>query len=148
MAVILTSQVIGRRIPHVMGWCMIGKPLTFGGGLRRWRQRRRITKGLALAANHSTRHLSSLETRRAQPISDMTLRLQIPLRDHNTVLLAAGFAPAFQNRSLTELEAVRVAIDKILEMLFPADEATALFSGRGPTRKWLEPRPFVRQMHG
>jgi hypothetical protein len=104
MAVILTSEVIVRRILHVMGWCMIGKPLTLGVLLRRWRRSRCTTQeGLAPAANSSTRHLSCLETGRAQRISDMILRLsghlQIPLRDHN-VLLAAGFAPAFQDRRL------------------------------------------------
>jgi transcriptional regulator with XRE-family HTH domain len=74
---------------------------------------------LALAANSSTRHLSYLETGRAQPSRDMILRLaehlQVPLRDQNTLLLAAGFAPAFVERSLAELDAAKLAIDKILQ---------------------------------
>lgn len=99
---------------------MTEKPLPFGVLLRRWRQSRRLTQeGLALAANSSTRHLSCLETGRAQPSRDMILglaeHLQIPLRDQNTLLLSAGFAPAFRERSLAELEAAQVAIDKILQ---------------------------------
>jgi transcriptional regulator with XRE-family HTH domain len=99
---------------------MTEKPLPFGVLLRRWRQSRRLTQeGLALAASSSTRHLSYLETGRAQPSRDMVLRLaehlQVPLREQNILLLAAGFAPAFIERSLSELDAARVAIDKILQ---------------------------------
>lgn len=99
---------------------MTGKPLPFGVLLRRWRQSRRMTQeGLSLAANSSTRHLSYLETGRAQPSRDMVLRLaehlQVPLRDQNTLLLAAGFAPAFVERPLAELEAAKLAIDNVLQ---------------------------------
>lgn len=76
-------------------------------------------EGLALVASSSTRHLSYLETGRAQPSRDMVLRLsehlQVPLRDQNRLLLAAGFAPAFIQRSLAELDAAKLAIDKILQ---------------------------------
>jgi transcriptional regulator with XRE-family HTH domain len=96
------------------------QPLPFGVLLRRWRERRRMTQAdLAFAAESSTRHLSCLETGRAQPSREMIVRLaenlNIPLRDRNTLLLAAGFAPAFRERSLTELEAAKKAIDKILQ---------------------------------
>jgi transcriptional regulator with XRE-family HTH domain len=96
------------------------QPLPFGVLLRRWRERRRLTQAdLAFAAESSTRHLSCLETGRAQPSREMIVRLaenlNIPLRDRNTLLLAAGFAPAFRERSLTELEAAKKAIDKILQ---------------------------------
>ena len=95
-------------------------PLPFGVLLRRWRERRRMTQtDLALAAESSTRHLSCLETGRAQPSREMISRLaenlNIPLRDRNTLLLAAGFAPAFRERSLTELEAAKKAIDRVLQ---------------------------------
>lgn len=94
--------------------------LPFGVLLRRWRQRRRMTQmGLASAANSSTRHLSYLETGRAQPSREMVMRLaahlDIPLRERNILLLSAGFAPAFQERSLSELASARHAIDKILQ---------------------------------
>jgi transcriptional regulator with XRE-family HTH domain len=99
---------------------MTEQTLPFGVLLRRWRQNRRMTQeGLALVANSSTRHLSYLETGRAHPSRDMVLRLaehlQVPLRDQNRLLLAAGFAPAFIQRSLAELDAAKLAIDKILQ---------------------------------
>jgi transcriptional regulator with XRE-family HTH domain len=74
---------------------------------------------LALAANSSTRHLSCLETGRSQPSREMILRLaehlEVSLRDQNSLLLAAGFAPAFPERSLAELASARLAIDQILQ---------------------------------
>lgn len=92
----------------------------FGVLLRRWRQRRRMTQmGLASIANSSTRHLSYLETGRAQPSREMVMRLaedlDIPLRERNALLLSAGFAPAFQESSLSELASARRAIKQILE---------------------------------
>ena len=74
---------------------------------------------LAFAAESSTRHLSCLETGKAQPSREMIARLaeylEIPLRDQNTLLLAAGFAPAFQERSLPALDAAKTAIEAILK---------------------------------
>jgi transcriptional regulator with XRE-family HTH domain len=76
-------------------------------------------ENLALTAGSSTRHLSCLETGRSQPSREMILRLaehlEIPLREQNTLLLAAGYAPAFHERSLAELESARLAIDQILQ---------------------------------
>ena len=73
---------------------------------------------LALAAGSSTRHLSCLETGKSQPSREMIARLgqylDIPLRDQNMLLLAAGFAPAFPERALAELEAAKTAIDSVL----------------------------------
>ena len=99
-------------------------PLPFGVLLRRWRERRRMTQtDLALAAESSTRHLSCLETGRAQPSREMIVRLaenlNIPLRDRNTLLLAAGFAPAFRERTVTELAAAKSAIDRVLQAHLP-----------------------------
>jgi transcriptional regulator with XRE-family HTH domain len=99
---------------------MMAQQLPFGVLLRRWRVSRRMTQtDLALAADSSTRHLSCLETGRAQPSREMILRLaehlEVPLRDRNTLLLAAGFAPAFQERSLAELAAARRAIEQVLQ---------------------------------
>ena len=74
---------------------------------------------LALTANSSTRHLSCLETGRSQPSRDMVLRLaeylDVPLREQNMLLLAAGFAPAFEERSLEQLASARLAIEQILQ---------------------------------
>jgi transcriptional regulator with XRE-family HTH domain len=99
---------------------MVEQQLPFGVLLRRWRERRRMTQmDLAAAANSSTRHLSCLETDQAQPSREMVLRLaaclDIPLRGQNALLQAAGFAAAFQERSLQELVAARQAIEQILE---------------------------------
>ena len=96
------------------------QPLPFGVLLRRWRERRRMTQSdLALAADSSTRHLSCLETGKAQPSREMVVRLaeflDIPLRDRNTLLLAAGFAPAFRERALAGLDAAKAALDSVLQ---------------------------------
>jgi transcriptional regulator with XRE-family HTH domain len=71
-----------------------------GAHLKAWRQRRRMSQlDLALEAEISTRHLSFLETGRARPSREMVLRLseqlEVPLRDRNVILVAAGFAPHF-----------------------------------------------------
>lgn len=94
---------------------------TFGQHLRSWRQRRRMSQlDLALEAQISARHLSFLETGRAQPSREMVIllasQLDTPLRDQNLMLAAAGFAPVFPQRSLDDpaLEAARRAVDLIL----------------------------------
>ena len=99
---------------------MNGNQVPFGALVRRWRTHRRMTQtDLALAAESSMRHLSCLETGRAQPSREMVIRisecLDIPLRDRNTLLLAAGFAPTFPERSLAGLEAAKSAIDSVLQ---------------------------------
>jgi len=95
---------------------------TFGDHLREWRQRRRLSQlDLAGDAEISARHLSFVETGRAAPSRDMVLRLaerlDVPLRERNVLLVAAGFAPAFPNRSLDDpvLAAARQAMDTILK---------------------------------
>ncbi len=92
-----------------------------GDHLREWRQRRRLSQlDLACAADISTKHLSFLETGRSQPSRDMVLhladRLEIPLRDRNILLVAAGYAPVFPERPLGDpaLGAARKAIDLVL----------------------------------
>lgn len=92
-----------------------------GDLLREWRQRRRLSQlDLACEADISTRHLSFVETGRSQPSRDMLLhladRLDIPLRDRNTMLVAAGFAPLYPERALDAppLAAVRLAVDQVL----------------------------------
>src|SRR4051812_42183731 len=89
--------------------------------LRDWRQRRRLSQlDLALEAGVSARHLSFLETGRARPSRTMVLRLaeelEVPLRERNRLLLAAGFAPAYEERSLEapEMEPVRRAVAQVL----------------------------------
>lgn len=79
-----------------------------GDQIRWWRGHRRMTQlDLANRAEVSTRHVSFLEAGRARPTRAMLLRLgehlDIPLRDRNALLLAAGFAPAFPEHALTDL---------------------------------------------
>lgn len=95
---------------------------SFGEELRGWRQRRRMSQmDLALGAELSTRHLSFLETGRAQPSRDMVLRLAdelaIPLREQNVLLVAAGYAPVHSARPLDHpgLAAARDAVRRIID---------------------------------
>jgi len=79
----------------------------FGAHLRYWRQRRRLSQlELAAQAELSTRHLSYVETGRASPGRDVVLRLadrlDVPLRERNTLLVAAGYAPMYQQRRLDD----------------------------------------------
>jgi transcriptional regulator with XRE-family HTH domain len=90
--------------------------------LRDWRQRRRLSQlDLALDAEISTRHLSFVETGRAQPSRDMILRLaaelEVPLRERNAMLLSAGYAPIFADRPLDDqsLSQARAAIEALLK---------------------------------
>jgi transcriptional regulator with XRE-family HTH domain len=97
---------------------------TSGGAgelLREWRNRRRMSQlDLALEANVSARHLSFVETGRAQPSREMVLtlaeHLEVPLREQNALLLAAGYAPVFGETPLDteEMTPVRRALDAIL----------------------------------
>src|SRR5512138_710693 len=89
--------------------------------LRDWRRRRHQSQlALALKAGVSQRHLSFLESGRAQPSREMVLHLaehlDIPLRDRNRLLNAAGFAPLYLERSLDDpaLGAARSAVDRVL----------------------------------
>ena len=89
--------------------------------LREWRQRRRMTQlDLALVADVSARHLSFIETGRSAPSADMVKhlaeQLDVPLRERNELLLAAGYAPAYGQRDLDEPEMgpVRDALDRVL----------------------------------
>jgi len=89
--------------------------------LREWRERRRLSQmELALESGVSTRHLSFVETGRSAPSRDMVLRLaghlDVPLRERNHLLLAAGFAPVYGERAIDspELAPVREALRRLL----------------------------------
>ena len=89
--------------------------------LRDWRRRRRLSQlDLALEAGVSTRHLSFVETGRSNPSPEMVLhlaeRLEVPLRERNQLLLAAGYAPQYGRRSLDdpEMAQVREALGRVL----------------------------------
>ena len=89
--------------------------------LRQWRERRRISQlDLSIQADISTRHLSFVETGRSAPSREMVLHLadnlDVPLRERNHLLLAAGYAPVFSERTLDspQMAAVRQAVRLVL----------------------------------
>jgi transcriptional regulator with XRE-family HTH domain len=93
----------------------------FGEHLRHWRLRRRLSQlELAHEAGISTRHLSFVETGRSVPSREMVLRLaerlDVPLRERNALLVAAGYAPMYRQRPLDDpaLAAAREAVERIL----------------------------------
>jgi transcriptional regulator with XRE-family HTH domain len=102
------------------------QPDMFGPMLRTWRRRRGASQlALALQSGVSQRHVSFLESGRAKPSREMvvqlTTALDVPLRQRNTMLLAAGFAPAYRESNLgaPELTPVRQAIDRMLKQQEP-----------------------------
>ena len=93
----------------------------FGDLLRGWRQRRKVSQlELSLESAISARHLSFVETGRSKPSREVVVRLaetlQVPLRERNAMLLAAGYAPIYSERPLQseEMEPVRSALDRFL----------------------------------
>jgi transcriptional regulator with XRE-family HTH domain len=98
----------------------------FGSLLRTWRTRRRLSQlHLAAAADISQRHLSFVESGRATPSRAMVLhlaeQLAVPLRERNSLLVAAGYAPLFKARSVQspELQVALQAVDQILNVHLP-----------------------------
>ncbi|WP_447041362.1 helix-turn-helix domain-containing protein [Streptomyces sp. DSM 118878] len=89
--------------------------------LRGWRERRRISQlELALRADSSARHISFIETGRARPSEELVLRLadhlDVPVRDRNSLLLAAGYAPRFRETPLEDpaMGTLREGLDQLL----------------------------------
>jgi len=118
--------------------------------LRDWRRRRRLSQlDLALDAGVSTRHLSFVETGRSRPSPDMLVhladQLEVPLRERNQLLLAAGYAPRYGARDLDdpEMASVRDALGRVLEghEPFPAfaiDRSWNLVASNGALGPLLE----------
>jgi transcriptional regulator with XRE-family HTH domain len=132
---------------------------TVGKLIREWRTRRNLSQ-MALASDSavSTRYLSFIETGRARPSREMVLhlaeQLDVPLRERNRLLLSAGYAPFFEQRSLEDeqMSPVREALDRFLEAhrpypaaivdghwnLVAANDGIALMT-RGVSPELLEP---------
>lgn len=101
-----------------------------GAMIREWRQRRRLSQlELACDAEISTRHLSFVETGRSLPSRAMVLRLaerlEVPLRERNVLLTAAGYAPSFRERPLEDPE-LRAAHETIQALLKAHEPCPAL----------------------
>lgn len=103
------------------------QPPAFGSQLRRWRGQRGLSQlALALQADVSARHLSWLETGKAEPSRAMVLRLaeqlDLPLRERNALLVAAGYAPLYRESSLADpaLAPARGALQRLLDAQEPA----------------------------
>jgi transcriptional regulator with XRE-family HTH domain len=106
--------------PHYASIMWNARPV--GELLRDWRQRRRLSQlALAVSANVSTRHLSFVESGRSTPSREMLLHLaeelEVPLRERNRLLLAAGYAPAYPEHALgdPELDSALRAVMLVLE---------------------------------
>jgi transcriptional regulator with XRE-family HTH domain len=105
---------------------MMASAQSFASRLRLWRERRGLSQlDLAGRAEISQRHLSFLETDRAQPSREMVLclaaALDVPLREQNALLVAAGFAPVWRETALEapELAEIRSALDYMLAQQEP-----------------------------
>ncbi|MFI5684246.1 helix-turn-helix domain-containing protein [Streptomyces sp. NPDC051636] len=90
--------------------------------LRAWRERRRISQlELALRADSSARHISFIETGRSRPSEEMVLRLaehlEVPVRERNALLLAAGYAPHYPETPLDDpaLDALRDGMERLIQ---------------------------------
>lgn len=104
------------------GYRCVVSHATVGDLLREWRGRRRVSQlDLSLSVGVSARHLSFIETGRSRPSPEMVLALadglDIPLRERNALLLAAGFAPRYQSRPLEDaaLAPARDAVQRLLD---------------------------------
>ena len=144
---------------------MLGSVRPVGDLLREWRERRRLSQlELALEAEISTRHLSFVETGRSRPSRDMVLhlaeQLDVPLRERNQLLLAAGYAPVYAESPLDspQMAAVRAAIRQVLAghepypavvvdrgwNLFDANAGVALFTAGVPRELLAPPTNVLR----
>src|SRR5688500_20383479 len=100
---------------------VMSPPRGVGGLLRDWRQRRRLSQlDLSVEAEVSARHLSFIETGRSRPSRELVLHLaehlEVPLRERNSLLLAAGYAPVHRETPLDDesMAPVRAALETIL----------------------------------
>ena len=110
-----------RRYGRSVSTQLNGTTRPVGPLLRDWRQRRRLSQlELASQAEVSSRHLSFVENGRAKPSREMVLhlceQLDVPLRERNALLIAAGFAPVYRQTDLDapEMASIREAIDQVL----------------------------------
>jgi len=118
--------VAAGRLTRDTGSVTTAERRPFGALMRDWRLRRRISQlELAIAADVSARHVSFIETGRSTPSRAMVLRLahalEVPLREQNWLLLAAGLAPVYGERALDDpdMAAVRDGVETVLKAYHP-----------------------------
>ncbi|MFH8337325.1 helix-turn-helix domain-containing protein [Streptomyces sp. AM6-12] len=113
MTMVATEASVSTAAPGTKG---------VGPLLRAWRERRRISQlELALRADSSARHISFVETGRSRPSEEMVLRLaehlDVPVRERNALLLAAGYAPRYPETPLDDpaLDALREGMERLIQ---------------------------------
>ena len=121
-----TSGRTGRNVAAMSTPVMMSQRNAFGDLVRYWRRVRAMSQlDLAAAASTTPRYMSFVETGRAQASRDMVLRLavalDVPLRDRNGLLVAAGFAPIYPEHDLDhpQIERVMAALDRVLDRHAP-----------------------------
>jgi transcriptional regulator with XRE-family HTH domain len=135
-AVAITCEVTAPTpVPAYRAGVSIASPSIaphVGSLLREWRTRRRVSQlELSSEAGVSTRHLSFIETGRAQPSRDMVMRLseylELPLRERNLLLLAAGYAPAYAQTPLSApaMRDVRASLQTLVDAHQPCPALVA-----------------------
>ncbi|MFI6931330.1 helix-turn-helix domain-containing protein [Streptomyces sp. NPDC050287] len=128
----MTIAASGKAAPAVI-------PADRGVGplLRAWREQRRVSQlELALRADSSARHISFIETGRSKPSEEMVLRLaehlDVPVRERNALLLAAGYAPRYPETPLDDpaLDALREGLERLIQGYepYPALVVDALYN--------------------
>ncbi|MCH5670481.1 helix-turn-helix domain-containing protein [Streptomyces gilvus] len=112
MTIVATGKAASSAAPSDRG---------VGPLLRAWRERRRVSQlELALRADSSARHISFIETGRSRPSEEMVLRLaehlEVPVRERNALLLAAGYAPHYPETPLDSpaLDALRQGLERLI----------------------------------
>ncbi|MCL8015479.1 helix-turn-helix domain-containing protein [Streptomyces sp. AS02] len=111
--------------------------------LRAWREQRRVSQlELALRADSSARHISFIETGRSRPSEEMVLRLaehlDVPVRERNALLLAAGYAPRYPETPLDDpaLDALRAGMERLIQGYepYPALVVDAMYNVHAANR--------------
>ncbi|CAM5428499.1 helix-turn-helix domain-containing protein [Streptomyces chartreusis] len=111
--------------------------------LRAWREQRRVSQlELALRADSSARHISFIETGRSRPSEEMVLRLaehlEVPVRERNALLLAAGHAPHYPETPLDDpaLDALRAGMEQLIQGYepYPALVVDAMYNVQAANR--------------
>ncbi len=122
----MTSEVMAERRAAAQSGCMYTQPTGVGPLLRAWRTTRGKSQlALSLEAGISSRHLSYVETGRSNPSREMVLTLaetlDVPLRERNALLEAAGFAAVYRETSLDadSMEETRRTLEQLLRSCEP-----------------------------